>query len=171
MVARLAPLALVAVAAMQACGSGGREVASPAPVSPAPAGIPAALDAGVGEAGDAAPALESLDALAARAPSVAAGMREVARGEVVPSDAGVVAREIVRADEQDVCVRVTLVAQPAVHAWLTDTRGDVLADARSVEDASLGTRGPVCVRKGSRVSLHIEASGAFVARFVGWTSP
>jgi len=117
------------------------------------------------------PALESLDALAARAPSVAAGMREVTRGEIVPSDAGVVAREVVRADEQDVCVRVTLVARPAVHAWLTDTRGDVLADAKSAEDASLGTRGPVCVRKGSRVSLNIEASGAFVARFVGWASP
>jgi hypothetical protein len=64
-----------------------------------------------------------------------------------------------------------MVARPAAHAWLADTRGDVLSDAAEATDATLGARGPVCVRKGDVVSLHLESKTPFVARFVAWQSP
>jgi hypothetical protein len=137
-----------------------------------------ASDAGSVDAGDAvdASAMVTLDALAARATSVAAGMREAARGEIAGDAAGATnattaTRVIARADDRDVCVRVTMVARPAAHAWLADTRGDVLSDAAEATDATLGARGPVCVRKGDVVSLHLESKTPFVARFVAWQSP
>jgi hypothetical protein len=66
---------------------------------------------------------------------------------------------------------VAIAAQPAVHAWLTDVRGDVLADAKGMSEGTLATGGPVCVRKGDAVTLHVEAAGGFTARFVAWASP
>jgi hypothetical protein len=120
-----------------------------------------------------APALLSVDALAARAPSLAPGMHEVARGDLT-GIAGTSAREIVRAEATDTCARLALVAQPPVRAWLSDARGDVLAEAPDAGEASLGPRGPVCVRKGDAITLHLEASEpskVSAARFVAWASP
>jgi hypothetical protein len=124
--------------------------------------------------------LPALDALASRAPSLAPGMREVARGELASaasSDNAAGVAPLVQAAATDTCARVALVAAPQVHAWLTDARGTVLADVPSAEDTSIAPRGPVCVRQGSDITLHLEASaadkasGAWVARFVAWASP
>ncbi len=159
---------------VEACGPSAVPAASAKVGAPLDASV-AVRDAGVVDAGDAvdASALASLDALASRATSVAAGMREVARGEIAgdAADAKSATRVVARADDRDVCVRVTLVARSAVHAWLTDSRGDVLAEERDALDATLGARGPVCVRKGDAVTLRVEAGTPVVARFVAWESP
>jgi hypothetical protein len=140
-----------------------------APVSAGAVVADAGLADAAGDAVDAA-AILTLDALAARATSVAAGMREVARGEIV-GDASGATHVIARADARDVCVRVTFGARAPVHASLVDARGDVLAEVRDAADATLGARGPVCVRKGDVVSLRFESSAPLGARFVAWESP
>lgn len=115
-------------------------------------------------------ALPALDGLAARGPSVAAGMREVARGEIVAAS-GAADRSIAKADAADTCVRVVLAAQPAVHAWLTNARDVRLADVSDATNTLLAPLGPVCIRKGDTVTLHVEAHAPYGARFVAWASP
>ncbi|MGO9709792.1 MAG: hypothetical protein ACLQBL_13065 [Polyangiaceae bacterium] len=114
--------------------------------------------------------LPSLDDLAARAPALAPGMREVARGEL-SSDKPPPTRQLLHADAADTCTRVAIVAQPALHLALKNGRGDLLADVPSSTDTPIGPRGPVCVRKGDAVTLSAEGSGPWVARFVAWASP
>jgi hypothetical protein len=146
------------------------------PATSAHVEVPTAASGGDGgvvdAAGDAVAAMDaaafvSLDALAARAPSLAAGMREVARGEI----AGEATRVIARAEDRDVCVRVTMVARYPVHASLIDARGEILADVKDAFDATLGAHGPVCTRKGDAVSLRVDAGAMSVVRFVAWQSP
>jgi hypothetical protein len=168
---RVDAIALVAWAALAlaACAQAVPETTrAPAPPSAAPTPPQAPAPSSTAPVG--AEGLPSLEALAARGPSVAPGMREAARGEIVTAS-GAAERSLVRADLADACVRVTLVAQPAVHAWLTDTRGDRLTDVNDATSALLAPLGPVCIRKGDAVTLHVEAQAPHAARFVAWTSP
>jgi hypothetical protein len=113
--------------------------------------------------------LPSLDALAARATSLAPGLREAARGELRAGDAGpfVVVRDVTT----DTCVRVAFAASPEVHVSLVDARThDALADSSSAGDVALGAGGPVCVRRGGGVELRVEGGGAWRARFIAWRS-
>jgi len=96
-------------------------------------------------------------------------MRETARGELTSSQC--LAPLVVRAEAADTCARLAVAAQPAVHAWLTDARGDVLADVPKMSDGSLAPQGPVCVRKGDAITLHVEGTGTWTARYVAWATP
>ncbi len=160
----------VAIAlAMCACGSSVPVAAPPPSAAPGPPAsalttAPAPAPAGPFEG------LPSLDALSARGPAVAAGMHEVVRGEIM-TGGGAAERAVVQAVQADTCLRVTVAAAPAVHAWLTNARGDRLADEKDVTSALLDALGPVCTRKGDTVTLHLEARDAFSARFVAWSSP
>jgi hypothetical protein len=163
----------IAALALGACApQGAAPPSSPlSPVASAPtldASSPA--DSGVSVPWLDASALTSLDALASRASALAPGMREVARGDLEGGPTPVTS-PLARAEAADTCVRVAFVAAPPAHAWLTDARGDVLADAPSTGDATLAARGPVCVRRGDAVTLHVESSAAWRGRFVGWASP
>jgi hypothetical protein len=102
-------------------------------------------------------------------------MKEVARGEI-SSEAPPFTRVLVRADGADTCARVAFLAGPPVHASLTDARGDILADVPSTTDTPLGTRGPVCVRRGDTITLNVSNASnpngsVWLARFVAWSSP
>jgi len=151
--------------------------ATVAPVTaPSPQAPPAALPAPVSATPPPFDALPSLETLSARAPLVAPGMRAVASGELSGSpsplaSAPSAARLLVRADDGDTCVRVALVAQPALHAWVTDERDNILSDVSSATDTSIALRGPVCVRKGDSVTLHLAGDGIWAARFAAWASP
>jgi hypothetical protein len=99
-------------------------------------------------------------------------MREAARGDLAsPVPPSAAAREIVRADAGDTCARVVFVVQPPAHVWLTDAHGDVLADVASTADSPLGAKGPVCVRRGDAIALHVDAAVPWTGRFVAWASP
>ena len=130
----------------------------------------ASVDAGSRDAGnDAASAWVSLDDIAARAPTVAAGMREEKRQEI---DArGSLTTELVRAPLADLCVRVSLVTTKPVHAWLEDIRGSQLADGGTGARLLLAARGPVCVRKGDAIVLRAEGREPFTLRAIVWASP
>jgi hypothetical protein len=141
---------------------------APQKTAAGPPPVPAPADAGVVEAPP--PSIPSLDVIAARAGAVAPGMREVARGEL-SSDGPSTPRILARAEGADTCVRVAFVATPAVHASLADSRGDVLADVPSASDTALAPHGPVCVRRGDSISLHLDAPGSWRVRFVAWASP
>jgi hypothetical protein len=110
--------------------------------------------------------LPTLDALAAEQVHLAPGLREVARGD---ADDRHPRREIARA-AQDMCVRVAFAADGAVHASLVDAKGATLADAGPGTSGALAPAGPVCVRSGDSVSLVLEASPPFRARYVAWAS-
>jgi hypothetical protein len=97
-------------------------------------------------------------------------MHEVARGELTSADAAA-DRPIVHAEAADTCVRVVLASDPPAHVQLRDTRGDVLFDAPNAADTPLGPRGPVCVRKGDSVLLHVEPPAPRALHFVAWASP
>jgi hypothetical protein len=120
-------------------------------------------------ASNAAPTVgpESFDDLAARAASLAPGMREVARkvgGASEPVD-------LARADARDTCVRVTFQSSTAIVAKLVDETGTVLATtAQPATDGALGEKGPVCIRKGDTVRGVIDGAGAHV-RWMAWQSP
>jgi len=142
-----------------ACGAAVREP----PPSPAPLPSPAAsasADPGVPET------LAAFDALAAQGPSLAPGMREAARREGATD-----AVDLVKADTHDACVRVAFAASAPVTAKLVDHAGSVLAatDAPAT-DGVLGTRGPVCIRKGDVVRGLADVAGVRV-RWVAWEAP
>jgi hypothetical protein len=144
--------------------------AAPAPRNAEPA-VASSPDAAAPLATAPLPPLASLDTLSARARALAPGMHEVARGEL--SEKTLSSAQLFGSDAADTCARVAIAASTAqpVHAWLTDARGDVLADLPAAADATFGPRGPICVRKNDRVTLHVDANGPWVARFVAWASP
>jgi hypothetical protein len=96
-------------------------------------------------------------------------MREALRASL--TEASPTPLVLVRADAADTCVRVALVASPAVTAVLKDARGDLLAQGPPTTDAPIAAKGPVCVRKGDAISLVVSAQGAWQARLVAWASP
>ena len=118
-----------------------------------------------------ADALPSLDDIAARGPSLAPGMRAVARKEsFLERDLRV---DAVSANDRDVCARVLFVASAPVTARLENAAGDVLSttDAPS-ESGALGARGPVCIKKSDTIRLAFAAAPVRVlVRWVAWASP
>jgi hypothetical protein len=153
--------------ALMACARGPVSPIAGPPSSAPPAPLPAPVSA----TPPPFDALPSLDALRARAPLLAPGMRSVASGELSSlSPPASAAPLLVRADDGDTCVRVVLVAQPELHAWITDGRDDILSDISSATDTSIAPRGPVCVRKGDTVTLHLAGEGPWAARFAAWAS-
>ena len=93
-------------------------------------------------------------------------MHEVARGDVVAPDT-----TLVHAEAADTCVRVIVASDPPAHVQLRDTRGDALVDTATAADTPLGPRGPVCVRKGDAVVLHVEPPAPRALHYVAWASP
>jgi len=105
----------------------------------------------------------AFEALAARASSVAPGMREIARKE-----SGTETVELTRAGDRDACVRVAFEASAPVAVKLVDQSGNVLAATDGpVSGGVLAERGPVCVRKGDVVRGVAEGTGARV-RWMAW---
>lgn len=138
---------LVLLAGASACGG------SP----PSHAGTPAAAGrAPSPEAGALEPAtddeLPTLDALAARGPSVAPLMREALR---VPTTSTRSAD--LRADK-DLCVRAVFAAARPVRASFVDESGAPRGEAAVGASGSVPPRGPVCVKKGE--ALHLVVDGA-----------
>jgi hypothetical protein len=147
-----------------------RTVPEAKPAPPPPLATPPVPSASASTAPSATADLPGLDDLAALGPSVAAGMREVARGEIVAAG-GAVERGVVQAGPADTCIRLALAAQPPIRAWLTDGRGDRLAEVNDATRTLLAPSGPVCARKGDTITVHVEAHAAYAARFVAWASP
>jgi hypothetical protein len=105
----------------------------------------------------------AFDALAARASSLATGMREVTRRET-----GTDAVDLTTPEARDTCVRVAFQATAPVTVKLTDEGGNLLATTEdAVTDGVLAARGPVCVRKGDVVRGLAEGTGARV-RWMAW---
>ncbi len=157
--------ALALLLAIGGCASHSASPRIAAPPAPAPAAV---LPTPAPPAPP--PVLPSFDVLASRAPALAAGMREVARGDIA-SDSPSPTRVLARANGADTCTRLAFVAEPAVFASLLDDRGNVLAAGSPATDAAIGTRGPICVRKGDAVTLRVEGTPPWALRFVAWASP
>jgi hypothetical protein len=152
LVRELAPFALLVCA----CGAAVRE--------PAGAPQPWPLQSASIAASASPPAtLAAFDALAARAPSLALGMREVTRKET-----GTDAVDLATAEGRDVCVRVAFEASPPVTVKLMDGGGNVLTETGGpVTDGVLPASGPVCIRKGDVVRGRAEGTAARV-RWMAW---
>jgi hypothetical protein len=127
-----------------------------APV-PSPATTPGAADADD----------PTLDALAARAASLAPGMREEVR---IESPGAPLPVPLLRADKADACARVAFAAASAGRAWLEDAKGAVLAETTG-RSGALGLRGPVCVRRGDALTLRFDGPDGSRLRVVAWVSP
>jgi hypothetical protein len=139
-----------------ACGAA---VTAPAPAAPLPASAPI-----VATPVPAPP--ESFDDLVALGPTLAPGMREIARK--TSTDETV---ELVHADSGDACLRAAFAASAPIVAKLVDQGGEVLASVGPATDAALGERGPVCVRKGDVVRATAEGAGRSHVRWMAWLAP
>jgi hypothetical protein len=152
----------VAAFVLLACACGAAvQAQAPAPVRATNTGATATSSSAASGVGP-----ESFEDLAARAPSLAPGMREVTRkaGGNEPVD-------LARADARDACVRVAFQSSAAITAKLVDETGSVLAaTAEPSTDGALGENGPVCIRKGDAVRGVIEGAGAHV-RWMVWQAP
>jgi hypothetical protein len=117
-------------------------------------------------------ALPSLATLAARGPLVAPGMREVAKGELSIHAGDRARADVAQAGTRDLCARLTFVATAPLSARLEDAAGNALAESAPAQTATLGARGPVCVRKGDviRVTFDGHASASARVRWVAWGS-
>lgn len=150
--------AIVAFGAAFACGG-----ARP----PAPRARPAtsvAADGGA-EAGAPVDAVPTLDAIAARAATLAPLMREIARWD----RAGPRSPDV-RAD-RDLCVRAAFAAGAPVRAWIEDASGARRGDVAEGADGMVPPRGPACVARGASVRLVVEGAGAATARAVLFGAP
>ncbi len=109
---------------------------------------------------------ESYDDLVALAPTLAPGMREIARrasaDEIV---------ELLHADSGDACVRVAFSAPAPIVAKLVDQGGEVLATTGPAANGALAARGPVCVRRGDVVRAIAEGAGRSHVRWLAWQAP
>jgi hypothetical protein len=102
----------------------------------------------------------------ARGPTIASGMREVARRTSAGDQI-----ELVRAEGRDTCVRVAFAAGLPVVAKLVDSSGQVVASTGTAStEGVLGETGPVCMRKGDSMSAVTEGVRGPV-RWVAWASP
>jgi hypothetical protein len=161
---------LGAAAALAAACAGAPEPAR-APLAPVDAGALRAAPGPVDAGREAAPAdpLPSLEALAQGAARSAPGMREVLRRELdAPAEATRIELVVAAADT---CLRVRLVAAAPLRATLETGTGATLAETPASADVMLGERGPVCVRRGERVTLVVAPREPARVRFVAWASP
>lgn len=158
---------------------------------------------GDGDAGDALPAhavvertpLASLEELDASQPLVAAGLRELARGELTAAEGDTeLTHDLVTEAPGDACVRVAFSATSPIGASLVDAGARPYADGLEAPRGALGARGPICFRRGDTVRLRVlaafgggDATGgdgatdaadaarplpaALRVRFVAWSSP
>ncbi len=156
LVNEVAPFVLLACA----CGAAATTTATPERVASAASGQAATAPVP-------APA-ESFDDLVALGPTLAPGMREIARKVSGASDDGV---ELLRADSGDACVRVAFAAAGAIVAKLVDQGSDVLSTIGPVAEGALGERGPVCVRKGDVVRAIADGAGRSHVRWMAWQAP
>jgi hypothetical protein len=149
--------ALVFVA-LAACGG-----ARAAPVDAPPPVASPVTDGGAPDAP--IDALSTLADLAARAPEVAPGMRELARGESTHA-------ELVHAAGGDTCVRVAFSSSAPVTAHIESSSGAVLLRA---SEPSLGgvlaPRGPVCVRRGDGARVTFDGAPSARVRWIAWGAP
>ena len=115
--------------------------------------------------------LPSLDELAARGPSLAAGMREATRNESTVTHA--LRFDAVNARGRDVCARVLFVSTAPVVAKVEDGEGVVLAEVtHAAQTGALGESGPVCVRRDGVIRVAFDAAArSAVVRWVAWASP
>jgi hypothetical protein len=136
-----------------ACACGMAAKATPAEAPPPPS--PTATDAP-----------NRFDSIVRRGPSIAPGMRLIARRESAGEKI-----ELVRADEGDTCVRVAFEAAAPVVAKLVD-RGDniVATSGAAAAEGLLGERGPICLRKGEVLNVMVDGPNAPV-RWVAWAAP
>jgi len=143
-----------------ACGVAARSAATGSPPAPRRAADTPP------EAGDASPGTDPFEAIEARGPSMAPGMRQIARRESAGEKV-----ELVRAEQQDTCIRVAFEAAVPVVAKLVDGAGNALAatGAAAVEGL-LGEKGPICIRKGEAASVLVDGPPATV-RWVAWAAP
>jgi hypothetical protein len=127
-----------------------------------PVPVPAPGDAGETAIQGGASEFQAIEA--AWAPFVP-GMRRVATAE-----GGAEKLELVRASEQDTCVRVAFEASEPVVASLVEAAGATLASTTERTRGLLAEYGPVCVRKGDAV--HALATGPATARvrWVAWAA-
>jgi len=138
-----------------ACGMAARATGHPTATPPAPP-----------EASAATPGPNLFESIEARGPSIAPGMHQVARQESTGEKV-----ELVRADQQDTCVRVAFEAAVPVLAKLVDGANRALATTGSAAvEGVLGEHGPVCIRKGEALSVAVDGPGAPV-RWVAWAAP
>ncbi|MDP9035193.1 MAG: hypothetical protein M3O50_10320 [Myxococcota bacterium] len=115
--------------------------------------------------GGAPPAAFDFDGLAASAPTVAAGTREIVRSEGA-SDRVL----LLHTERRDACLRAAFDASAPITARLVDAAGNVLATTNApARQGVLGARGPVCVRKGDTVSALVEPAGTQV-RWMAWAT-
>jgi hypothetical protein len=143
--------------ALAACGG-----ASAKPVA-APHPIPSTgTDAGPPDAGG--DALPTLADLAARAPEVASGMRELARSESLHAD-------VVHAAAADTCVRVAFVASAPVTVRLESSSGGVLASLAPSLGGLLAPRGPACIRRGDGARISFDGASPTRVRWIAWGAP
>ena len=147
----------LALVVLTACGG-----ANAVPVG-APRPIPsAAAVAGPSDAG--ADALPTLTELAARAPEIAPGMRELGRGESLRAD-------VVRAAAADTCLRVAFAANAPVAARLESSSGALLASVEPSLGGLLAPRGPVCVRRGDGARVSFDGGPTARVRWIAWGAP
>jgi hypothetical protein len=147
------PFALLACA----CGVAARST---------PAGPRASAPSLASPSGDATPGPDPFGAMEARGAAIAPGMRQVARRESAGEKV-----EIVRADQQDTCIRVAFEADVPVVAKLVDGAGHPVAmTGTAALQGLLGEKGPVCIRKGEAASVMVDGPGAAV-RWVAWAAP
>jgi hypothetical protein len=141
---------------LSACGAKTRN-AQPLPTlasQPSPS-------ASVASSPPAAPPLPDFDALAAKQPVLAAGLHELARGDVTSSVA-------LPKAEHDTCVRIVVVGAQPLRASLVTKDGAVLASmSKPAREAVLGDRGPVCFHASSEPRLTVDGD-AGAARYIVW---
>ncbi len=149
----------VAPFVLLACACGAAVTTATTPPTPPPATAQTAA------APVPAPA-EAFDDLVALGPTLAPGMREIARK--ASSDEPV---ELLRADAGDACVRVAFAAESPVVARLVDQNGEVLSSLGPARGGALGKSGPVCVRKGDAVRAIAVGAGRSHVRWLAWQAP
>ncbi|MGO9838438.1 MAG: hypothetical protein ACLP1X_30015 [Polyangiaceae bacterium] len=134
-----------------ACGMAAKAKPADAPAPPSPT------------ATDAPNRFESIVRLG---PSIAPGMRLVARRESAGDKI-----ELVRADEGDTCVRVAFEAAAPIVAKLVDGTDKIIATSgAAAAEGLLGERGPVCIRKGEVLNVTVDGPNSPV-RWVAWAAP
>jgi hypothetical protein len=149
-----------------ACGVAARSAPPDRPLGGSAAEDGAGESSGAYSSRSELPDHEGFAEVEARGPTIASGMREVARRTSAGDRI-----ELVRAEGQDTCVRVAFAAGLPIVAKLVDSSGQVVATTGAAStEGVLGETGPVCMRKGDSMSAVTEGVRGPV-RWVAWASP